>query len=152
MLRFLLVGFPDEGVDGIPQSEIDSWFTKGLEFGGQLEDVRPAIGQASIYVLPSYREGTPRTVLEAMAMGRPIITTDAPGCRETVVEGQNGYLVPVGDAGALAIAMIKLADSKELRQHMGVESRQIAIEKYAVEKVNAQLINKLLCDSYRDCI
>src|SRR3546814_8590412 len=65
-----------------------------IDYLGRLDDVRPAIAACSVYVLPSYREGTPRTVLEAMAMGRAIITTDAPGCRQTVEEGRNGYLVP----------------------------------------------------------
>jgi glycosyltransferase involved in cell wall biosynthesis len=141
--RFLLVGFPDEGVDGIPQSEVEEWFANGIEFGGQLDDVRPAISAASVYVLPSYREGTPRTVLEAMAMGRAIITTDAPGCRETVIEGVNGFLVPVADVSALTNTMITLADDKELRIQMGKQSRHIAEEKYAVEKVNTQLIQHL---------
>ena len=62
-------------------------------FTARMDDVKPAISESSVYVLPSYREGTPRTVLEAMAMGRPIITTDAPGCKETVKDGINGYIV-----------------------------------------------------------
>jgi glycosyltransferase involved in cell wall biosynthesis len=144
---FVLVGFPDEGVDGIPQNEVDQWFASGLEFGGKLDDVRTAISAASVYVLPSYREGTPRTVLEAMAMGRAIITTDAPGCRETVIEGVNGYLVPVSNAAKLAKAMLKLADDASLRQKMGIESRRIAEAKYAVDKVNAHLIAQLALDS-----
>jgi glycosyltransferase involved in cell wall biosynthesis len=141
--RFILVGFPDEGVDGIPQIEIDTWFQSGLEFGGQLADVRPAISEASVYVLPSYREGTPRTVLEAMAMARAIITTDAPGCRETVIDGLNGFLVPVGNVSELADAMVKLAEDAGLRQRMGSESRRIASLKYDVDKVNAQLLKHL---------
>jgi glycosyltransferase involved in cell wall biosynthesis len=86
-----LVGFLDQTPDSISQSELDAIIASGVEFLGKMDDVRPAIAGCSVYVLPSYREGTPRSVLEAMAMGRAIITTDAPGCRETVVDGQNGW-------------------------------------------------------------
>ena len=88
--RFRLAGWIDDHPDAISEQELESWIEGGnIEFLGYLDDVRPAIEAATVYVLPSYREGTPRTVLEAMAMGRPIITTDAPGCRETVVAGEN---------------------------------------------------------------
>ena len=104
--QFDLVGWIDDNPDSIQQQELDSWIDDGLFiFWGKLTDVQPAIAASSVYVLPSYREGTPRTVLEAMAMGRPIITTDAPGCRETVVDGYNGYLVPVKAVEELATAM-----------------------------------------------
>ena len=102
--------------------------------------MRPAISDCSVYVLPSYREGTPRTVLEAMAMGRAVITTDAPGCRETVVDGDNGFLVPVKDVNALADAMIKVIESPGLAASMGERSRQIAESKYDVHKVNAAML------------
>lgn len=89
---FRLVGWIDDNPDAISQQELDEWVSTGtLEFLGKLADVRPAIADSNVYVLPSYREGTPRTVLEAMAMGRPVITTDAPGCRETVTDGDNGF-------------------------------------------------------------
>ena len=90
------MGWIDENPAAIAQAELDTWVAEQVvNYWGKLSDVRPAIAASSVYVLPSYREGTPRTVLEAMAMGRAIITTDAPGCRETVIHGQNGYLVPV---------------------------------------------------------
>ena len=83
--RFAVAGWLDDNPDSISQVELDDWLESGhVEYLGRLDDVRDAIAESSVYVLPSYREGTPRTVLEAMAMGRPIITTDAPGCRETV--------------------------------------------------------------------
>ena len=141
--RFLLVGFLDEGPDGISPAELTAIEAAGVEFLGRHEDIRPAIRQTSVFVLPSYREGTPRSVLEAMAMGRPIVTTDAPGCRETVTGGVNGLLVPVGDAHALATAMETLGGDRSLRQAMGAESVRIAREKYAVEQVNASLVRLL---------
>jgi glycosyltransferase involved in cell wall biosynthesis len=79
-------------------------------------------------------------VLEAMAMGRAIVTTDAPGCRETVVDGENGFLVPVQDAVALAQAMRRFIDEPALQTNMGARSRQIAEEKYDVHKVNAVML------------
>ncbi|MGE4534740.1 glycosyltransferase family 4 protein [Halomonas sp.] len=141
---FRLVGFIDENPDSITQTELDGWIAEGhIEYLGALDDVRPAIAECSVYVLPSYREGTPRTVLEAMAMGRPVITTDAPGCRETVVEGDNGFLVPVKSVDALAEAMQRLIDQPELITRMGQRSRAIAEEKYDVHKVNAVMLEAM---------
>lgn len=138
---FRLVGWIDDNPDAIAQRELDQWVDSGLlEFLGRLDDVRPAISDCSVYVLPSYREGTPRTVLEAMAMGRAVITTDAPGCRETVVDGDNGFLVPVKDVNALADAMIKMVATPGLAASIGERSRQIAEEKYDVHKVNAAML------------
>ena len=138
---FRLVGWIDDNPDAITQRELDQWVDSGfLEFLGRLGDVRPAISDCSVYVLPSYREGTPRTVLEAMAMGRAVITTDAPGCRETVVDGDNGFLVPVKDVDALAAAMMKMIDTPGLAASMGERSRRIAEEKYDVHKVNAAML------------
>jgi glycosyltransferase involved in cell wall biosynthesis len=93
-----------------------------------------------VYVLPSYREGTPRSVLEAMAMGRAIITTDAPGCRETVEEAVNGFLVPPRDADALYRAMTRFVRNRQLAATMGRESRKLAELKFDVERVNSDLI------------
>jgi|AntDeeMinimDraft_5_1070356.scaffolds.fasta_scaffold02520_6 glycosyltransferase involved in cell wall biosynthesis len=139
-----LVGDTDENPDSISQQELDEWVASDtLEFLGKLADVRPAIADASVYVLPSYREGTPRTVLEAMAMGRPIITTDAPGCRETVVEGDNGYLVPVKNVDALCQAMRRFIEEPKLAATMGARSRAIAEEKYDVHRVNAVMLEAM---------
>ncbi|MFZ7096645.1 glycosyltransferase family 4 protein [Luteimonas dalianensis] len=143
-VRFGLVGWIDENPDAIAQSELDVWVADGtIEFLGKLDDVRPAIEACTVYVLPSYREGTPRTVLEAMAMGRPIITTDAPGCRETVIDGDNGFLVPVQSVDALVEAMLKFIDDPGLAQRMGRRSRQIAEDKYDVHKVNAVMLREM---------
>lgn len=139
--RFSLVGWIDEGPDAISQFELDAWVASGtLSYLGRLTDVRPALENCSVYVLPSYREGTPRTVLEAMAMGRAIITTDAPGCRETVVDGDNGYLVPVKSVDQLAAAMLRFIEAPELAARMGIRSRQIAEKKYDVNQVNASML------------
>jgi len=141
---FRLVGWIDDNPDAISQVELDDWVETGtIEFLGKLSDVRPAIANCGVYVLPSYREGTPRTVLEAMAMGRAVITTDAPGCRETVVDGDNGYLVPVQEVTSLADAMIKLIASPDRVFTMGARSRQIAEEKYDVHKVNAVMLKEM---------
>jgi glycosyltransferase involved in cell wall biosynthesis len=143
-VTFRLVGWIDDNPDAISQAELDGWIAGGtIEFLGKLSDVRPAISDSSVYVLPSYREGTPRTVLEAMAMGRAVITTDAPGCRETVVDGDNGYLVPVQDVSALAAAMIKLVESPARVTAMGARSRQMAEDKYDVHKVNAVMLGEM---------
>ena len=111
-----------------------------FDYLGHLDNVRPAFAAVRVYVFPSYREGTPRTVLEAMAMGRPIVTTDAPGCRETVVEGRNGFLVPVRDVDALAAALERFILEPELAERMGRESLAIARGKYDVHKVNAVIM------------
>jgi glycosyltransferase involved in cell wall biosynthesis len=140
---FQLVGPAEEGPDGIDASEIQFWQDNGIQVLGSRDDVRPSLAACSIYVLPSYREGTPRSVLEAMAMGRPILTTDAPGCRETVVDGVNGWMVPVCDAGALAGKMAWMIENPKARQEMGAKSYEIAHEKFEVDKVNTVMIQHM---------
>lgn len=141
--RFRLVGFYDKGPDAIAESEVAKWVAGGVEYLGPSDDVRPHLAACRIYVLPSYREGTPRSVLEAMATGRAVLTSDAPGCRETVNDGVNGYLVPVRDVNALAQRMRELIDDPELTGRMGKASLRIAREKYDVHKVNAKLMRDL---------
>ena len=141
--RFLLIGFLDPGPDGISATELDSYTESGIEYLGEKKDVRSSIANCSIYVLPSYREGTPRSVLEAMSMGRPIITTDVPGCKETVLEGKNGFLVPARNSKQLAEAMKSLADDQRLRSEFGTCSRTIAEQKYNVKNVNRDILRYL---------
>lgn len=141
-VRFVLVGGPDPSPNGIAPEEIRSWQSQGIEYLGELKDVRPAIQSAAVVVLPSYREGTPRSVLEGMAMGRAIITTDAPGCRETVVPGINGLLVPPRNAEALASAMLQLACDPALVAAMGMQSRRLAAERYEAKAVALDTLQK----------
>ena len=143
-VTFALAGWIDNNPDAISQQELDDWIAEGtVDYLGCLDDVRPAIAACHVYVLPSYREGTPRTVLEAMAMGRAVITSDAPGCRETVSEAANGYLVPVRDASRLTEAMRRFIDNPELIGAMGRQSREVAEAKYDVNKVNADLLEQM---------
>jgi glycosyltransferase involved in cell wall biosynthesis len=134
-VRTLLVGGLDPSPNSVSQNELDGWVADGLEYLGQLSDVRPALAQAGVVVLPSYREGTPRSVLEGMAMGRAIITSDAPGCRETVEAGLNGVLVPPRNSEALFSAMMSLAGKDGVVESMGRASRKIAEEKYEGKSV-----------------
>ena len=144
-VRFAMIGWAfDDNPSAIGQKQVEEWRKEGMvEIFDETDDVRPFIAEAGVYVLPSYREGTPRTVLEAMAMGRPVITSDAPGCRETVVEGVNGFLVPVKNSVALAEAMERFILEPDLMHKMGAESRKIAEEKYDVHKVN-EVINRAM--------
>ena len=144
--QFALAGFFDEGRDSITHAELDQWRAAGLTYLGPLDDVRPALAAASVYVLPSYREGTPRTVLEAMAMGRAVITTDAPGCRETVRDGETGLMIPVRDVSATAAAMRVLASDSQARSDMGAAGLTYCRQKYAVEKINAAMLAHLGLD------
>ncbi len=143
--QFHLVGPYDPSPIAIQPHEVDAWVNQGhIIYEGETNDVRPFIAAASVYVLPSYyREGTPRSVLEAMAMGRPIITTDMPGCRETVTNGVNGFLVPPRQPSALAEAMQRFLDDPSLIAPMGQRSREIAMSKYDVHQVNRVILGTM---------
>lgn len=143
-VRCLLVGPYDSNPTALKPEELKPYIEdKIVEYFGEQDDVRPYIAQSAIYVLPSYHEGTPKTVLESMAMGRPIITTDAPGCRETVNDGVNGFLVPVKNSTKLAEKMIWMIEHKEQREKMGKESRRICEEKFDVNKVNDVILTTM---------
>lgn len=140
-VRCLLAGFIDTNPGAIQESDLQTWQNEGsIEFLDEITDVNAVFASCSVYVLPSYREGTPRSVLEAMSTGRPIVTTDAPGCKETVVNGLNGYTVPVGDSTRLAEKMMYFVENPTKILEMGLESRKLAVEKYDVGKVNQQII------------
>lgn len=136
----VLVGALDPSPDSLTREELQDLIDCGIDYKGQLKDVRPEIAACSVYVLPSYREGTPRSVLEAMAMGRAVITTDVPGCRETVRSGENGLLVRARDPDSLYDAMKCFVDEPALARKMGRASRSLAERKYDVHRVNADLL------------
>lgn len=140
-VHFSLLGrYETQMQDAVPSDYVKRFIDEGIiEKYEETTDVRPYYASSDVYVLPSYGEGTPRTVLEAMATGRPILTTDANGCRETVIDGENGFLVPVGDAKALAEKMCWLVEHPEFVRTMGQRSLDVCREKYAVDKVNHRL-------------
>lgn len=144
--RFVLLGGLDENPGAITVADVEVWVNEGiLEWHGHVP-VRPWLEKTSVFVLPSYREGVPMSTQEAMAMGRPVITTDVPGCRETVVDGVNGFLVPVRNPEALAEKMCLFIEKPELISQMGLESRRLAEDRFDVHKVNEKLIGLLLQD------
>ena len=143
-VRCMLLGACEGIQDSIPPDAIDEYVREGIiEHFGETDRVVDYYKQCSVYVLPSYREGTPRTVLEAMSMGRPIITTDAPGCRETVIDGENGYLVPVKDGQAVAEKMIEFIEYPEKISEMGKKSAEYCWQKFDVNKVNDDMCKYL---------
>jgi len=144
--RFQLLGPVDEGNrTAILASELQSWVEEGvIEYLGEADDVRPLIAQASVVVLPSYREGMPRSLLEAAAMGRPLIATDVAGCRDIVEDGANGYLCEVRDAGSLADTMQRMAElAPRQRQMMGERARKKVEEEFSEELVVRAYVDAL---------
>ena len=139
--RFIIVGGPDSNPSCVGPGMLDAWRREGVvELIGQVGNVRPWIAASSVFVLPSYREGVSRSTQEAMAMGRPVITTDAPGCRETVTQGVNGFLVPSRDPQALAAAMLHFVANPSLIAPMGAASRRIAEERFDVRRINDEIL------------
>lgn len=143
-VRCLLVGPYDTNPSSIQPDELQGYIDDGsVEYFGEQSDVRPYINQCSVFVLPSYHEGTPKTVLEAMASGRAVITTDAPGCRETVTDGENGYLIPVRDTDALVKTMEAFIENPSLGCVMAEKGRNIAVEKFDVKRVNREIMKTM---------
>lgn len=129
--RFQVLGPPEQGLGCVPLERIRSWHDAGdIEYLGETRDVRPFIAAASVMVLPSWREGTPCSIMEGMSMGRAAVVTDAPGCREVVMEGVNGFRVPLRDAPALAAAMERFLRDPVLITRMGREGRRLAEETF----------------------
>jgi len=143
-VSFQLLGAEDPSPDGISRSEVKAWHDSGaVEYLGSTMDVRPFLTNSTVFVLASYHEGMPRTVLEAMSVGRPILTTDTEGCRETVVEGKNGFLVPVKSVEGLVEKMYWFIENSNRLIEMGFESRLMAEEIFDVHKVNNSLLSIL---------
>ncbi|HOG97383.1 MAG TPA: glycosyltransferase family 4 protein [Methanothrix soehngenii] len=146
--RFVLLGDIETNPGSLSCDLIKAWDAEGiLEWLGHVPDVRFWMERASVFVLPSYyREGVPRSIQEAMAMARPIITTDAPGCRDTVIDGLNGFLVPVRDVCALADSMERFILQPELIDEMGKASRSLAEERFDVHKANKIILHEMGLD------
>jgi glycosyltransferase involved in cell wall biosynthesis len=128
----LLGGLDEAGGVGVPRATFEQWLAEGnVEHLGTSDNVAEHLHRADCVVLPSYREGTPKTLLEAAACGKPLVTTDVPGCRETVEHGRNGYLCQVKDAADLAAKLLQMAQlPPERLAVMGAASRELAEEKF----------------------
>ncbi|WP_265518350.1 glycosyltransferase family 4 protein [Nitratireductor luteus] len=143
--RFQILGRFDPGPLAITRQEIDRWAAEGMiDYLGETDDVRPFLANCTVFVLPSYyREGIPRSILEAMATGRAIITADTPGCRDTVVHGRNGLIVPPRDPAELAAAMERFIDDPLTARQMGRRSFEMARERFDVDAVNRLLLERM---------
>jgi glycosyltransferase involved in cell wall biosynthesis len=141
--HFILLGGIDSNPDGLSLMEVEALAEEaGIEWPGHVNEVLPYLARCHVFVLPSYyREGIPRSLQEALACGRAVITTDNVGCRETVVDGLNGYLVPVRDSTALADAMLRFARTPARAQTFGSEGRAFAKREFDVTKINAEIMN-----------
>lgn len=144
--EFVMLGGLDEAnPGGLTREQLDALVVEGtVIYPGHVGNVHEWLASASVFVLPSYREGVPRSTQEAMAIGRAVITSDVPGCRETVVEGVNGFLVPPWSPEQLAKKMICFIEQPELIEQMGKESFRIAQERFDAQKVNERLMEMLL--------
>lgn len=143
-VNFKVIGGLDtENPYGLTQDQLNKLIdSKIIEYSGFVSNVKDHIAQSAVFVLPSYyREGVPRSTQEAMAIGRPVITTDVPGCRDTVIDGINGFLIPKWNVEALVDKMCYFIENKDQVNIMGFESYKIACEKFDVQKVNQKLFN-----------
>ena len=148
-VQFLLCGGLDTNPNGITKEMLESRCDgEYVQWLGHRKDVLDLLKQSHIMAFPSwYREGLPKSVIEAEAIGRPIVTTDSVGCRDTVVDGKNGFMIPIKDSDALATALKKLIDNPELRQTMGKNAREFAVNKFDINdvvKVHLDVYNNLI--------
>lgn len=136
-VQFLLCGGLDTNPNGITKEMLESRCDgEYIQWLGHRKDVVELLKQSHIMAFPSwYREGLPKSVIEAEAIGRPVVTTDSVGCRDTVVDGKNGYMIPIKDSDALAMALKKLIDNPELRQTMGKNARKFAVNRFDIKDV-----------------
>lgn len=148
-IEFLLAGSPDEGNPAsVPHASISKWVSEGILVAlGHTENMQSLLSEVDLVVLPSYREGTPRILLEAAASGLPIVATDVPGCREVVATGVNGLLVPAKDSKALADAIKYLVDSPMERARMGQAGRKKVLEEF-----DEQIVIKFTLGVYRELL
>ncbi len=143
--RFQILGPMDANPDSVGQKEIDAWTREGVvEYLGETTDVRPYLADCSVFVLPSaYREGIPRTILEAMSSGRAVVTSDAPGCADPVLQGETGFVVPMRNPQALSQAMARFLENPDLILDMGSAARSRAESVFDVRRVNTILLRKM---------
>lgn len=141
-IDFILLGDVDANPNSVAKSELESWVDQGIiKWPGHVNNVKDWLDRTSVFVLPTYyREGTPKSILEAMSMGLPVITTDMPGCREAVTNGENGFLISPKNKSELTNTMAKFIEAPYLMASMGSKGREIAEEKYDVRKVNNDLL------------
>jgi glycosyltransferase involved in cell wall biosynthesis len=139
----MIAGDIDSGNPGsVSAEQVKAWKELGLaKFLGHQTDMVSLLKRIDIACLPSYREGLPMSLLEAMAAGKPVVTTDAPGCRSTVRDGKNGFLVPVKNASALADALETLIQDPKLRAQMGAQSRELALSLFSSERITTEIAN-----------
>jgi lipopolysaccharide/colanic/teichoic acid biosynthesis glycosyltransferase/glycosyltransferase involved in cell wall biosynthesis len=152
--RFQLLGPLDSNPSGLTRDQLDQRLTgSGVEYLGEARDVRAFFAASTVFVLPTYyREGLPRTIIEAMAIGRAIVTTDTPGCRETVIEGFNGFLVPPRNAVALAQTLVRFAEDASLAAAMGQRSRTLAQQWFDVHRVNDILLDVMFPGEHEEVV
>ena len=148
-VQFLLCGGLDTNPNGITEEQLGSKCDgEYIQWLGYRKDILDLLKQSHILAFPSwYREGLPKSVIEAEAIGRPVVTTDSVGCRDTVIDGWNGYMVPVKDPYAVVVALKKLIDNKELRLELGRNAREFAVNKYDITdviKVHLDVYGELL--------
>ena len=141
--RFILAGMIDtENHSAIAERELQQWQQEGIiEWWGHRDDIREILQKSTIACLPSYREGMPKFLLEAASVGLPIVTTDVPGCREVVIDNENGYLVPPRNSEAIASAIEKLLNDKTLRKEMGIKGRALVKQEFDIKKIVEQTIS-----------
>lgn len=150
--RFIILGAYDNSVGAIKPEEINEYVNNGIiEYPGEIKDVSPILRDSYAYVLPTYyREGIPRTILEAMASGKPILTTDWVGTKEAVEDGKNGFLLPIKNSKALAEKMLYLIEHEEEAAAMGKSSYEICKKKFAVEIINKHMLDIMGIKESRD--
>ena len=142
--RFQVLGPPEHGLGSVSLDQIKAWEARGsIEYLGETSDVRPYVAAAHVLVLPSWREGTPTSIMEGMSMGRPAVVTDAPGCREVVRQGVNGLLTPLRDAQALADAMETFITTPQNILRMGAAGRELALRELDAHTVAARILEDM---------
>ena len=151
--HFQVLGPPEQGLGSVSLEQIKAWQADGgIEYLGETRDVRPYVAAAHVLVLPSWREGTPTSIMEGMSMGRPAVVTDAPGCREVVQNGVNGFLVPLRDPQALASAMETFIVEPQRIGVMGAAGRELALQEFDAEKVAARILEDMHVPAQKDVL